>query len=490
MKTHGNFSGYIRFKKKLRRNALIKGLILGLSCGLLSAAGIILYQKQMMVSPQLFLYTSVGAGVAFAVGLVAFLILRPSHRKIAQKLDRDLNLGEKVQTMLAFEHEDSDMLTIQREDTDQRLREAPKKAVRNRHPWVHAFAPVLACACLTVAIMTPVKAAEPIPEEPEPPFELSSWQEAALAELIEEVKKSDMETAPKQSVVAELEVLLDSLRVTSTESDMKAMVITVISNLNSIIRKHNSANIFSPCMSASEHADVVSLSMAMDMLNGLELQEALENAREALRVEEVAEPLKAYADALADMMDKAKKNRVPENDPFYVEVGAFVHTLNEIHRQLEEYTRDWAQTQLDNAFSYASEQLSEALFVQFTNKDVKDMAVARLMEIFNISEDELPAEEKVQLPNMGNDSEDGENRDEEEHGNQGAPGDAEVLFGSDDKIFDPRTNEYVTYGDIINDYYASVSEKIIDGQIPDTLEQFITDYFATLYDGSENKNPD
>lgn len=490
MKAHGNFSGYIRFKKKLRRNALIKSLIFGLSCGLLSAAGVILYQKLMMIQPLLWLYLTVGAGVALVSGLAAFLVLRPSQRKIARKLDSDLALGEKVQTMLAFEHEENDMLTLQREDADRRLREAPKGAVRTRHAWVHAFAPVLACALLTVAIVTPVKAVEPEPPEPEPPFELSSWQETALAQLIEEVKASEMESAPKRDVVSELENLLESLRVTSTESDMKAMVITVISNLNSIIREHNSVNIFSPCMSASKHESVAALAMAMDMLSGLELKEALESTREALRVDEVAEPLKAYAVALTDMLALAAENRVPENDPMYVAVQTFIRDLAQLQGQLADYTRDWAQTQLDPLFEENTEDLSDALFIQYTNKDVKDMAVTRLMEIFGISADELPDEEKVQIPDINDDPDDDNKRDEEEKGNQGAPGDAEVLFGSDDKIFDPRTNEYVTYGDIINEYYAGVTQKIIDGQIPETLEQFITDYFATLYDGSDAKDSD
>lgn len=487
MKTHGNFSGYVRFKKKLRRNALIKSLIFGLSCGLLSAAGVILYQKQMTIRPELWLYLPIGAGVALVVGLAAFLILRPSEGKIAHKLDRDLDLGEKVQTMLAFEHENSDMLTLQREDADRRLQEAPKRAVRNKHAWIHAFAPVLACALLTVAIITPVKAAEPEPVEPEPPFELSSWQETALTELIEEVRASDMESAPKNAVIGELETLLNGLRVTSTESDMKAMVITVISNLNSIIREHNSANTFSPCLSVSEHEDVAAMAMAMDMLSGLEIREALADAREKLRVEEVAEPLKAYADALVDVLTVAGDNQVPENDEMYTEIEAFAATLSALHRQLDDYTRDWAQTQLDNAFNDAADQMNDALFTQYTNKDVKDMTVARLMEIFGISADELPEEEKVQLPNANDEPDDDDQKDEEEKGDQGGVGNMEVLYGSDDQVYDPKNNQHVKYGDIINEYYAGVTEKMIDGQIPDTLEQFITDYFATLYDGSEKE---
>lgn len=488
MRTVNKMSGgFVRFKKKLRRSALIKSLIFGLSCGVLAAAGIMIYQKMTTVPPELWLYLPVGAGVALVLGLAAFLILRPSERAIAKKLDTDLNLGEKVQTMLAFRKEDSDMLTLQREDTDERLLKAPARAVRYKHPWVHAFAPVLACTLLVTAIITPVKAVPPPVEEPEPPFELTTWQETALLELIEEVKASDMEASPKSATVSELETLLAALRITTVESDMKVMVITVISNLNRIVREHNSVGVFSLYMTASEHADISAMAMSMEMLNGLEAGETLADAREHLRVEEVSEPLGAYITALDELLTTVVENEVPEDDGLYKALISFSDALHEIQRQMGSYTRDWAQEQLDNAYKAVTAAVSDAIFVQYTNKNVKDSTIARLMEIFGISEDELPEEEKQQLPSEDAQPDD-EDQDEEDKGTEGGIGNQEVLYGSDDTIFDPVKNEYVKYGDVINEYFAAVSEKIIDGQIPDTLEQFISDYFATLYDGSEKES--
>lgn len=480
-------NGFLRFKKKLRRSAFIKSLIFGLSCGLASASAVILYRKMMTLTPSLGLYLPVGAGVAVVVGLIAFLILRPSDRKIARKLDHDLALGEKVQTMLAYMDEDGqDMLILQREDTDKRLMNAPARAVRYRHPWRHAFAPVLACALLTVAVLTPIKAVEPIPVDPEPPFELSSWQETALLELIEQVKASEMEAIPKADTVNELEVLLSALRVTDKEEDMKIMVITVITNMNRIIREHNSSNKISPYMTASEHEKIQMLAMPLDMLSGREAREAMGDIRESLRIDELSEPLNAYIQALNDMISDISET-VGVDDPLYQAIADHATALGELAAVLPEYTRDWAQTQLDSIFTSSADALNHALYIQFTNKDVKDTAIARLMEIFEISEDELPEEEKTQLPAEDDESEEENKQDEEEKGEEGGRGEGNVLFGSDDLIYDPIKNEHVKYGDVINEYFAAVSEKIISGQTPDTLEQFISDYFATLYDGSEKE---
>ena len=467
---------------------MIGSVIFGLSCGLAAAAAVVLYQKATTVSPSLWLYLPTGIVAALICGLVAFLILRPSDRKIARKLDHDLALGEKVQTMLTYMAEDEqEMLLIQREDTDERLMNTPTRNVRYRHPWRHALAPVLACALVAVAIVTPIKAVELPPEEPEPPFELSSWQETALLELIEQVKASEMEESPKDASVKELEVLLAALRITTKEEEMKIMVISVISNLNRIVREHNSANRISLYMAASEQEKIASLSMSLDMLSGLEIKEALNMIRESLRTDEVAEPLADYLQALNTLNADISKT-VGADDPLYMTLKDHAEALMSLMDMLPEYTRDWAQTQLDSLFTTAGNAMSDALYIQFVNKDVKDTTVARLMEIFEISADELPEEEKTQLPT--DKEEEDKKQDEEEKGNQGAPGEGNILYGSDDVIFDPVKNEHVKYGDVINEYFAAVSEKIVSGQTPDTLEQFISDYFATLYDGSKNESSD
>ena len=481
--------GFGRFKKKLRRNAWIKSLLWGLSLGILTSAGIIIYQKMTTVSPELLLYFPIGAGVAAVTWLVAFLLMRPSVKKIARTLDCELALDEKVQTMLAYEGNQEDMLVLQREDANERLMNTPLRAVKDKSFWIALILPVLACALITTAIILPVKAVEPPPPEeevPETPFELSSWQESALMELIEQVKKSEMEIVPKAATVTELEKLLETLRVTNTEKEMKTHVIDVIRALNQIIQNHNSAVMFYRYLAVSEYEPVSGIAMSMDMISGLEAQEALMDARETMRVDEVDEPLTAFISAISESLAKIKEEGLSENDAIY---QAFLKTtaqLADIGKQADDYTRDWVQTRIDEVFTQTSNEISDALYAQYVNLEVKNTTVAKLMEIFGITEEELPKEEQVQLPSE-DDEPDDDSGDEEDKGDEGGMGNMEVLYGSDDVVYDPIKNEYVKYGDIINEYYATVSEKIIDGKIPDTLEQYISNYFDTLYDGSEKE---
>ena len=62
-----------------------------------------------------------------------------------------------------------------------------------------------------------------------------------------------------------------------------------------------------------------------------------------------------------------------------------------------------------------------------------------------------------------------------------------MIFGSNDTIYDPDRDAYVTYGEVIGGYYAKISELLVDGNLPPELEEALGDYFAILFNGSENK---
>ena len=116
------------------------------------------------------------------------------------------------------------------------------------------------------------------------------------------------------------------------------------------------------------------------------------------------------------------------------------------------------------------------------------MVVTTLMTIFELTEEDLPPEEAPQKGPNQNEDEESPDEDDENKATQGGIGDGNLLFGSDDEIFDPTQNQHVTYGDVLLEFYQTVSDKILDGGLTDELEQFISDYFATLFDGSASED--
>ena len=43
------------------------------------------------------------------------------------------------------------------------------------------------------------------------------------------------------------------------------------------------------------------------------------------------------------------------------------------------------------------------------------------------------------------------------------------------------------YGEVLKDYYARITELLVDGNLPPELEDALNDYFAILFNGSANK---
>ena len=70
----------------------------------------------------------------------------------------------------------------------------------------------------------------------------------------------------------------------------------------------------------------------------------------------------------------------------------------------------------------------------------------------------------------------------------GGLGSGDAIYGSDDLIYDPDTNSYVTYGEVLNKYYAKIAELLLDGTLTEEEIEAVNEYFATLYDGSKKQD--
>ena len=132
VKNYEKNEGFARFKKKLLREHRIKSLLFGVAGGLAGAA--ISIAACRFANPSAMVYaapiaTAAGLAAAFAA---AYFIKKPTDKKIAARLDKELNLQEKVSTRVEFEGKDGLILNKQREDATVKLDEKPVKAVQRK----------------------------------------------------------------------------------------------------------------------------------------------------------------------------------------------------------------------------------------------------------------------------------------------------------------------------------------------------------------------
>ena len=137
-------------------------------------------------------------------------------------------------------------------------------------------------------------------------------------------------------------------------------------------------------------------------------------------------------------------------------------------------------------FSDAEQALNEALFLQATNESVEDDTIYTLLSIFGIKASEVP-EHIFNDPDDPRGEEDYEHDDDLDQIHSGGLGPGTMIFGSNDTVYDPDSESYVVYGDVIDNYYAKITDLLVDGNLPHELEEALNDYFAILFNGSENK---
>ena len=64
----------------------------------------------------------------------------------------------------------------------------------------------------------------------------------------------------------------------------------------------------------------------------------------------------------------------------------------------------------------------------------------------------------------------------------GGGGSGNILYGSDDFVFDPDSGELVQYGEILNESYARVIEQLREREnMPEELRASIYKYFEILF---------
>lgn len=477
-------TGFLKFKNRIRGGTVAKALVFGLSLGILAWSLLWLWDKQGMKQPDFLLYASIGGGVALFGFSFLLVILFPTEKRLAKRLDNSLHLHERVQTMVAFRSDEGEMAKLQREDTERILAETPLRAARKRALWVHLIAPLVAAALLITAVAMPTKMPEPPPPPVDPDFQLSAWQEQALKDLIETVKRSEMQAAPKGNTVAELESLLTQLRSAGKVSTMKNAVIQSIQNIKRSVNDYNTYDLVAEALQGSSNDTLKQLGQSIGALNALQVSSTLAFARDALLSgEESVTRVLAFSDACAAAFSS---QTLASDNAFSLAFAAFAVAVRSGDAELSEISQDALREKLTKDINTFDAALVLALLSEYTNEKVADETVLRLMGIFGIAEAELPADAR---PKKNVTGEDGDYKPDEEDQviNSGGLGSGEQIFGSDDTIYDPERGEYVSYGDVIHSYYAKITEQIVDGNIPADIEQLLSDYFAALYDGSENK---
>ncbi len=479
---------FLKFKRHLGRRALLWGSLYGLSAGLLGAAIILLCGKLGLLSASPALAGAVGGGLALAVGLLLYFLLRPGDRKTARQVDDTLLLKEKVQTMLDFADATGEIVEIQRADAQETLSVASVKAMRPRRIWLHSILPLVAAAAMTVSLILPAYTEAPpdLPSDPEPEveaFALTAWHIARVNELIAHVEASELDETGKPQVVGLLQDLLAALAPVVTRPAMVETVTTAMVKINGVT---DSINTYTPIVRALATGDARVKAFAEAI--GYPADPIAESKWQAFRVAFPAEDRGESSTGFASALNIALGSlTLPAEDPLLAALQTFAAGMKSYAADTAGLDAAAAEARFAALFEDGATAIAAALSAQYANRAETDYVNDGLMETFGISFSELP--DALKTPDTAEVKK--ENGEYEEKDDEtvvgGGYGKGETIYGSDDAIYDGESDTHRAYGEVLNYYDALKSDEVTDRALEEEIKDFIDHYFAALY-GNVGKN--
>lgn len=472
---------FLRLRRKNAVWRLLRSLMLGLSVGFLLAGVMMAIFKLTSTDGRELLCIGVGVAAALAIAVLRWLMLRRNDLRSAEQIDSEHNLKERVQTMIAFRGEDSAMLTLQRMDTEEKLKAVKSYGVKTGAVVACVGVLLLAAAVLVTGLMLPARAVVEEPPVTEPEYDASAWQIASLEELIVHVQESYMAEPAKGETVAHLQELRKALDGNITVSAFKAKVIEVIGNVYASTDSTNSNDDIHDVIFAIDHDIASDIAYVSGCLDNLEFGADVEDVGYQLGLDENRPTIGELSHQMVAQLDKIPTDYVPNNsyteeDPLYLAVVRFAQGLQDVAALIQSNAEaDAISGRLGEVVHGFKSEANLALEQQTVTKKECVYVVETLCDIFAISPSECPPDpdptysKKVDDDNVGDVG--------------GGAGSGDMQYAGDEQVYDYKQDQHVSYTEVVAEYYAAMIQASLEGELSEDMLEFILKYFSQLYTG-------
>lgn len=507
--------------KKLKSHflmlAIIKSAICGVAVALIAVSAVFLGFKLSAQILNPVFYVIIALAAFAAVGALTFLILRPTDKSVARALDKDYNLNERVQTSLEFENDKSAISAMQRDDAEEKLSGLKLKRPSFKKNWHYLALAVLAAAAIIVSAIIPARTvpAEVLPQDR--PYVLTEIQRRTVLELIDEINAADLSDELKTDAVEPLYGLLDEnsgLPTVKTVGEMNIMVDEAIIALSDVLEGGLSYAPLSVQMGSAGYVYVVrtlrrgaavyadrplishenfvdftqKLDELVDSMVAVNLNQYYEKlittkndseengeTEETDSAEELRAKLAEIANGMAAVLERSEFN---EQDKLYAALDSFAGAINETAN-----TDKDLNAALESAMNDSALTIGEALAPQTYRLGINRYIDIRLWKAFDMEIKPIPVRftdnyEYDENGSLGPNTNPGEGENQD-----GGYGTGDSKYGSDDKVFDPYTGEYVPYGELMERYYAIAQEYLNTDSLTEEQKAAVREYFQVLYSG-------
>lgn len=495
---------FLKFKRRLNLIRLIRALMTGLAAAFILGGVWLILSKLIMIGFEPITSLFIGLGAFLIVTLFVFIIGGKSDKRFAEELDRIFGLKARVQTMIAYRNENGDMVSMQRDDTDNALSEIKPSQYKFKGLWIHIAALAVSVAVIAVALFAVKDQRNVVPPEEKIPFSLSALQESGLKALINHIETSDMEEEFRTPMADRVHQLLDDLREVETEDEMIILVNSCMDDVCSITRESSTSTEMLNALWSNGDDNFKHLAVVLDTssITSAEWADFAERFKDYKLIllgadgeedQGSKEELKFAIDTMSRKITRIlEASALSEDDELYAAVNnLFVRVpggLNGLVNTIDWMNEEEARNYLDNCFNESGFELYNAVMLNKKNADEGEYTMTRLASLFNVAIPEFERPDFVKNgETIGSEGDsDGKDDNNENAGSGGGIGEG-AQYGSDDIVLDPLTGEYKKYGDLIAEYNRKMLEKLESDLYTEEQKEAIKKYFAMLYSGIEKK---
>lgn len=468
-------NNFKKIKVKFIVESLLIALFISILLGLLISSILVLTYKQLGLEYDILLFVLCSVGVFLVSFIVSFIILKPNDIKVAKRIDKQMNLKEKISTMLEYEDKEGYIITKQREDAADKLNNLSVKKIKMHFNKYLLILPLIVLPFCLTSILVDSKF-----EETKPPIEEPISGDPYIIEqikdLIREVNEDVNLMYPvKEAYVLHLEGLIEAIDVAdisrAKEVEAVNLTITNISLSSSIL---NSIDDISLALSNSNLTEAHVLGTALASYDRERINSALEDIRSYLNSPSARQRQLNYEELINDGFQLVDNERLDADDELYVEFTNLKNNLAEAITATTTYYSD-----LENVINNAKKAFEEAVIRQVETLYMANYLEERLIAIFELPNNDEPINPPVPNPPSG---------DEEptDPDNGGGGGHGDTIYAGDDIFYDPDEG-LVPYYEVIAKYSAYIEGLVQDGVISEELANYYIEYFNNLYEVDEGE---
>ena len=462
---------FLKIKRKIRFETILKCSAVSLSLGILVSSILIIIYKSLGLEYNLLYFILIGLGVFIVFDIVLFLIFNPSDVKVAKRIDKQLNLKEKIHTMVEYEDKNGPLVGLQRKDAEDKLASISIKKFKMKFSYYLLILPLMALAVCATSII--IKAKEPQQPPIEEPISGDPYAILQIRIIIREVEANNvLMPAAKEAFVSHLEELIDNVNVENITRNQEVsfvnQTITEVSNSSSRV---NSIDEIILALKNSNNEDMHALGIAISEYSAETINSSLDTIRAYLVHASPSERRRRLEEYNVEGFDLIANERLEATDEMNV---FFVNLQKNLTTAIESQTYN---DDILQVIETAKSDLEAVVIKQQETLVVANYIEQSLIEIFQLpNNDETPVNPAPPIGGVGDETT-GE-------GNGGGGGSGDIIFAGDDLFYDPDGG-LLPYYEVISKYRTYIDGLIADGVIDEELRGYYVEYFNSLYNAKK-----